>query len=427
MRVERTDKGPTSLTLSISADTQDLEPIKGHVLSHFSGQVKVPGFRAGKAPAHLLEKNVNQRAMLDEFMEHAINDLYLTTLKNQKIRPVAEPDIKLKKFVPYSLLEFEAELEIIGQISLPDYKKIKLAKPKASVGVKDVNEVVESLRLRQAERQAAERPAKNGDEVIIDFSGKDDGGKLVAGAEAKDYPLVLGSSNFIPGFEEQLEGLKTSEEKKFDVTFPNDYNVASLQNKKVTFDVKLKQVNELKMPVVDNKFAAKAGPFKNLTELKGDIKKQLTSEKQSQLDRQYENELVQMIVVKSKVEIPSRLIDEQVERLEEEEKRNLVYQGQTWQEHLKVEGVTEEEHRQRQRPKAEERVKGGLVLSDIADKENLQVRPEELEIRVQILKSQYQDPQMQAELDKSDNRQDVAARLLTEKTLQALMNYASNN
>jgi trigger factor len=219
--------------------------------------------------------------------------------------------------------------------------------------------------------------------------------------------------------------MEAGKDKEFAITFPKDYGVTALQNKKVTFKVTANKIQELKEPKLDDDFAKKAGPFNTLAELKADIKTQLKTERQKEADQQYENELIQKIVEKSSVEIPEVLIDEQVERLEEEEKRNLIYRGQTWQEHLETEGVNEEEHKKRQKPDAELRVKAGLVLSEIADKEQLTVEPDELKIRIQMLKGQYNDPAMRAELDKPQNQQDVAARLLTEKTVTKLVEYAS--
>ena len=175
---------------------------------------------------------------------------------------------------------------------------------------------------------------------------------------------------------------------------------------------------------VDDELAAKVGPFKTVAELKADIKKQLKAEKQMQADRQFENELIMKIADKSQVDIPKTLVDEQIKAAEEEEKRNLMAKGQTWQEHLEAEGISEEQHRERQRPEAEARVKAGLVLSEVAEQENIFVTPEELEIRIQVLKGQYQDSQMQVELDKPENQRDLAARLMTEKTVSKLAEYA---
>jgi len=425
MHVTRETKTATQSNLVITATTEDLEPIRKHVLGHFRTRVKVPGFRPGKAPVSLVEKHVDQKALLDEFMEHALNELYRRAIDQEKIRPVSSPKVELKKFVPFSNLEFEADLETIGDIKLANYKSIKVAKKQASVAAKDVNDVLTNLQKRMAEREEVSRTAKNGDEAIIDFAGRDKEDKPISGADGKDYPLILGSKTFIPGFEDHVVGMNSGDEKEFKITFPEDYGVAALQNKEVTFKVTVKKVQELKEPKLDDEFAKKAGPFKTLAELKADIKKQLTTERQREADQQYENELIQKVVEKSSVEIPETLINEQIERLEDEEKRNLVYRGQTWQEHLEAEGVTEQQHRERQKPEAELRVKAGLILSEIADKEQLTVQPEELEIRIQMLKGQYKDAAMQAELDKPENQQDIAARLLTEKTIAKLVEYSS--
>lgn len=425
MQVTRTDLSPTKAKLLIAADAADLLPIKQHVLSHFKGKIAIPGFREGHAPADVLEKYVDPNRLMDEFMEHALNDTYRRAVLDQKLRPVGQPTVTVKKFVPYTILEYEAEMEMIGEVRLPDYKRIKQAKPKVEVTAKDVNEVLSSLRQRLAERKDAERPAKNGDEATIDFVGTNAKGEPVAGADGKDYPLVLGSNTFIPGFEDHLTGVKSGESKEFTITFPKDYGVAALQSKKVTFKVDVKKVAELQEPKLDDDFAKKVGPFQTLAELKTDIKKQVQLERQQQADRQYENELISKIATKTQVVIPESLIEQQVMAAEEEEKRNLAYRGQTWEEHLKEEGITEQQHRDRQKPTAEEQIKAGLALSEIAERETITVSREELEIRLQILKAQYQDPAMRAELDKPENQQDIANRILTEKTVAKLVAYAS--
>lgn len=425
MQVTKTENSKSNVTLKVTGDATDLAPIKRHVVGHFINQVKVPGFRAGKAPLELVEKHVNQQLLLDEFMEHALNDLFRSAVENQGLKPVGQPDVKLKKFVPYTELEFEATIDVLGEITLSSYKTIKQAKPKIEVTAKDVNDVVESLRARVAERVDVDRPAQNGDEVTVDFAGKDEKGVPVGGADGKDYPLMLGSKTFIPGFEENLVGLKTGEKKDFTVIFPKDYNVAALQSKKVTFSVEVKKVAELIEPKVDDDLAKKVGPFASLKELKDDIKKQVRSEKQLQVDQNYENELIKKITDKTELEVPDALVDDQLMRMEEQEKQNLAYRGITWQEHLEQEGISEQEHRDRQRGDAAERVKAGLVLSEISIKEGIDVSPEELELRMQILRGQYQDPAMQEQLNRPENRRDIEARLLTEKTIAKLVGYAS--
>ena len=427
MKVERTDKSPTQVSLIITADQHDLTPIKNHVLRHFASEVKVPGFRAGTAPAALVEKHVDQRVLADKFIDHALNSLYGRAIDQEKLRPASKPEVQLKKFVPFTDLEFEVHLDVIGPIKLPDYKKIKLTKKLAEVTAKDVNGVIKSLQLRAALRSEVDRAAKAGDEVTIDFRGTDKEGKPMAGADGKDYPLMLGSGTFIPGFEDNLTGAAAGDKKKFTITFPTNYDAKGLAGKPVTFAVEVKKVNEVIEPKVDGEFASKVGPFKTVAELKADIKKQLKAEKQLQANREYENELVRKISEKSEAEVPKSLVDEQIARGEEDEKRDLMNRGQTWQEHLDAEGVTADEHFERKRPEAEQRVKAGLVLSEVAEKEDIFVTPEELETRIKILKGQYQDPQMQGELDKPENQRDIAARLMTEKTVAKLVEYSTSS
>lgn len=417
---------PTSVKLNITADQAFLDDAKQAVLAKLAQGVKVPGFRAGKAPANLVEKQLDQAALQSEFIEQAVNQLYANAVSQQKLRPVVPPKITLSKFVPFTTLEFTAEVEAVGNIKLADYAKVKLAPKTAEVTAKDVTGVLGNLRQRAAAKEEVKRAAKPGDEVTIDFTGTDaKTGEPIDGADGKDYPLVLGSKAFIPGFEEELVGLKPGGDKTFVLTFPKDYGAAALQGKKVNFAVKATKVQQLTEPKLDDAFAATIGPFKTLAELKADIKKQLKAEKQQEADHAFENELLQKIAKKSTVDIPKSLVDEEIDRMEEEEKRNLTYRGQTWQEHLDAEGLTAEAHCEQKRGAAELRVKSGLILGEIAEQEKVSVTPEELEIRVQLLKGQYPDPAMQAELDNPDNRRDIRGRLLTEKTLDKLRGYAT--
>ncbi|HMH31012.1 MAG TPA: trigger factor [Methylomirabilota bacterium] len=426
MRITKEQTGPTHVKLTIIAEPAELETVKQHVLNNLAKTVKVPGFREGKAPANMIEKQVDQAAYQSEFVDHAINDLYVDAVQDQKLRPASQPNVSVTKFVPFSTLEFTAEIEVVGDITLADYKKIKLDTKATSVTAEEVTTVVNNLRQRAATKKDVARAAKLGDEATIDFKGIDATTKEpIAGADGDDYPLALGSKSFIPGFEEEVVGLKIGDEKSFDITFPADYGSKELQNKKVNFTVNVKKVQELAEPTADDAFAATVGPFKTLAELKGDIKKQLNAEKQQEANRKFDNELLEKIAEKSQVAIPKSLVDEEIDRIEEEEKRDVVYRGQTWQEHLDAEGITAEEHRDRQRAGAELRVKAGLILGQISEAEQVTVTPEELEIRLQLLKGQYPDPAMQAELEKPENRRDIMSRLLTEKTLDKLRAYAT--
>lgn len=425
MQVKRTNTSQTEVKLLITADAGLMQSTKEKVLKKLRPEVKLPGFRGGKAPLSLIEKNIDHSTLQTEFLDEAVNALYVQAVTDEKLRPVNRPDVAIKKFVPFTDLEFEATVEVVGKVKLFDYKKIKKTKPSINITDKDIADVIENLRTRAAEKKDVDRAAKDGDQVVIDFAGKDDKGESVQGADGKEYPLVLGSNTLIPGFEPELIGMKAGEEKTFDITFPKDYGVAALQSKKVTFTVKATKVQEVIEPTVDDAFAASLGPFTTVEQLIEDIRKQLTQERQSQSDRDYEDELVREITAKSKVEIPPVLIEEQLDYLEQQERQNLMYKGETWEEHLKSEGIDEKSHREKKRVEAEERVKAGLVLSEIAEQEMIEVRDDEVDVRIQLHKGQYQDAAMQAELDKPETRREIRSRLMAEKTVDRLVSYAT--
>lgn len=427
MQVKKTNTSPTQVTLTVVATEKELTPIKDHTLTHFQGRVKVPGFREGKVPAELLEKNVDPQLLQTEFLQEAVEQLYVSAAQAEQLRPVDQPEIAIKKFVPFTTLEFEAKVPVIGKVEIGDYKKIKKTKPKVTVTDADVKEILESLRTRTAERKVVSRAVKDGDEAYIDFTGSDAKTKEpINGADGKDYPLLIGSKTFIPGFEDEVIGMKAGEEKTFTLRFPKDYGVEALKNRQVSFTVSVIKVQELVLPKIDDDFASKAGPFKTLADLKKDIKRQLTEEKQYKLDRDYESELVKQISDKSKVDVPEVLVNDQVERLLHELRQNLLYRGQTMQEFLAAEGKDEETYKKDVlHAQAKERVKASLVLAEIAQMEGLDVTPEELEAQMTSLRMQYQDDKMQAELDKPEARRDIASRILTEKTVQKLVTYAN--
>lgn len=426
MQVHVSKPTTTSVNVTISAEPADLAPVKSRVLNELGRQVSIPGFRKGKAPADVVEKHVDQTVLQNQFLEQAIEALYPDAMRSENLRPVAQPELKITKFVPFTTLEFEASAAVLGEVKLPNYKSTKLKRPVVEVTDKDIDDVIENLRQRSAEKVDVTRAAKKGDQVWIDFKGTDKSGNSIAGADGSDYPLVLGSNTFIPGFEDNLIGAKADDVKTFEVTFPKDYGVKSLAKKKVTFEVMVKKVQEVTLPELTDEFAASVGPVKSVKQLKEDIKKELQIEKQRQSDVEYESQLVQTISAKSKVDMPDELIDEHIERLFREVKQNLTYRGQTIKEFLDEKSMAEDEYREQElRPQAEERVKASIVLAEIADQENIQLTPEELEIRIQVLKGQYKDPQMQAELDKPENRQEIASRMMSEKTVAQLAAYAN--
>lgn len=427
MQITLKSLAPTKVEVTITADTDFLAATKNHVLDDLAKDVNMAGFRKGHAPRALVEKNVDRATLESRFLDHAVNEMYGQAVQEHRLRVVAQPEFNITKFVPFTTLECKITAEVVGAITLPDYKKIKVAKKAAKATDKDVAEVLDNLRKRDSQKTDVERAAKDGDEVVIDFKGVDTKTKAaIDGAEGSDYPLVIGSNTFISGFEPELVGLKAGDEKTFTVTFPKDYPKADLQNAKVSFMVTAKVVREVTLPELNDAFAAKVGPFKTLDDLKAEILKQTQADMDTQAQRAFENELLAAIAAETKADIPKVLIDEEIERMEAEEKRNLVYRGQTWQEHLEAEGKTAEEHKEGLRADAETRVKTGLMLGEIAEAEKVQIGPDEVNREVAERKKRFaNDPQMQAELDKPENRRELVARMLTEKTITVLAGYGA--
>ncbi|HSX33982.1 MAG TPA: trigger factor [Candidatus Saccharimonadales bacterium] len=427
MQITKKKLSATKVQLTLVADAPELQKAKDAVLRELGADLKIQGFRDGKAPQAIIEKHLDPTRLQSEFLDHVVNKLYVAALDQEKLRPVEQPQIKLTKFVPFDTVEVDAEVEVVGDITLPDYKKTKLAKEKVSVTAKDVDAVIADLRRREAERKEVTRAAKNGDQVTLDFAGVDAKTKEpIAGADGKDYPLTLGSNTFIPGFEPEVVGLKAGEQKTFTVTFPKDYGAKELQNRKVSFTVTIKKVDELVEPALDDALAVKIGPFKTVQELKDDIKKELVARAEQDTEQKYADDLITKLAEKTKVAIPAVLIDEQIDRLEKDQRQNLLYRGQTWQEYLETEGLTDKTYREKQRPAAELRVKAGLMLSAVAEAENISITQQEFSAYLQALKARYTDAQMQAELAKPEAQRELASRLLTEKTVAKLTGYASS-
>ena len=429
MQVNTQSTTKNKLKMTIVADLIELDSMKKHILEHhFQKDVKVPGFRQGKVPLELVEKNVDANQVQGQFLDEIINDLYSKAIVQNRSKVIDQPKIEITKFVPFSQLEFTAEVAILKDIKLPNYKTIKLAKGKIKTATKaEIDEVIERIRTQLATKSDVDRASKDGDQVWIDFNGVDDKGKEVEGAKGNDYPLLLGSNTFIPGFETNLFGLKANDKKTFTLKFPKDYHLKALASRDVTFSVDVIKVQETLKPEVNDELAIKAGPFKNLSELEADIKKQLEFEKQNQLDRDYEADLLKMITEKTNFDIPEPLIASEIDNKIKELRQNLTYRGQTFEEYLKQESITEDELKtKRLRPEAVDRLRHSIVLSEIAENEGVQVSAAEVDARIDQVRQQYSDQSSQEEINKPEFRQQIGSRIVAEKTIELLVGYATS-
>lgn len=422
MKITREDKSETEVILNVISDQEEITIARDKVLLKLSKSIKVSGFRQGKVPVSVAEKHLDKSVVDNEIIDELVNTFYFKAIEKEKLRPVSKPSIELKKYVPGSILEIDIKFDVIGNIKLPDYKKLAVKKTTSKVSAAEINEVLERLKAQLAEYKLVKRKAKSGDRVWINFEGFDEKNNPIDGAKGDDYPLLLGSNTFIPGFEENLVGLKESDEKVFELEFPSDYGVKALQSKKVKFNVKINKVEEANEQKINDNFAKKIGPFASLEDLKKDIKKQLTIEKDNEAQRLFEDELVKNLAKKSKISIPESLINEEITNIEKEFKQNLVYRGETFKDYLLNNNLSEEEFINKELyPSAIERLTAGLALSSIAEKEQITVSPKDVEDRIELMKKQYaSDSSMLSSLESDDGKRNIVSRMLTEKTIKKL-------
>lgn len=423
MKYIRKNASETQATFTVTLDADDLSKIKKSTVTRLSKKVKVAGFRAGKVPTSVAEKHLDQNALGMEVAEDAVNSFMVDVLESEKLQPLDRPKVDLTKYVPNESLEFTANVEILPAVTLSDYKNLKAEKDVAAVEEKDVDEVMERMRQGMAQKREVERPAKDGDEVIIDFKGTDADGKEVAGATGKEYPLTLGSGSFIPGFEEGLVGKKVGEHIELPLTFPKDYHHKPLAGAKVNFAVDVQKVSDVAPPELNDEFAAQAGPFKTVEELKADIRRELHDQREREALDKLRDELIEQLVSGSDIPAPDVLINDQMASIERDFVQNLLYRGMTLPQYLEQQGKTEEEWRASElRDQAIRRVKVGLALAELSKIEKIDVSREELEDRLRDMLSRYGgDKQVREQLGTAEARRDLANRLITEKTVDRLV------
>jgi len=427
MKIDVEQLKDSQTKLSIVVDEEVVTRAKKAVIDEHRPKVKAKGFRDGNAPDKVVEREVGSEHLQADILDRALSIAYSQALNDHNIEPLAQPEVNVTKFVPYSQLEFTATVETVPEFKLPKYDNLKVSVEADDVTAKDVEEVLDNIATRSAEAEEVDRAAKDGDKVTIDFKGTHpDSGDDVPGASGTDYPLQLGSGSFIEGFEPEVIGMKSGEDKTFTITFPDDYRVETLAGDKVTFAVTAKKIEQLNKPTIDDEFATKLGPFDDLKALKADIKTQLESENEQQAQRKLRQETIEALVDKVKLDVPPQLLERVRAEIEQELQQNLMQRGMTMQNYLDQQGVSEDEFKAGElQAQAEKRAKSSLVLTKLAKDMEVGVDTDELETQMNLLREQYSDEKMQAELDKPEARREVAAQMLTEKTISKLVELNS--
>lgn len=421
------NQSDTKKVVTVTLDASELAEIKQKTLARLAGKVKVAGFRQGKVPLGVVEKQVEPNVLNNEVLEDAVNLSAVEAFDAAKLTPLDRPNVTVQKYVPDQILEYTAEVEVIPAIKLGDYKKLKAKKETVKITDKDVLEVLERLQKSSAVKKEVKRAAKKGDEALIDFTGTDKDGKAVPGATGTDYTLELGSNTFIPGFEDGLIGKKAGDRFELPLTFPKDYHHKPLASAPITFAITIKAIKEPSLPALDDAFAAKAGPFKTLTELKADITRELTEQKEREAVDKLKDSLVEQLVNGSHVPAPEVLVQDQVQSIERDFTQNLMYRGMTLDQYLEQQGKTKDEWRNKDlNEQARRRVQVGLALAELSKVEGIEVGKDELEARLKEMLERYNNaPEIAKQLDTPEARRDIANRVLTEKTVDHLVKLNS--
>ena len=412
----------TKVEITILVDADELKEARRVATAKLARDVKVQGFRKGKVPAAVAAKNVDPQLLQEETLNNALSKSVASAFLENDLQALESPTVSIKKFVPDEILEFTAEAEVLPEVTLGNYKKLKAKLPKVDITPTEVDEIIERMRRGLSTKKEVKRAAQTGDEAVIDFVGETDG-KPVEGASGTDYALELGSNSFIQGFEDGIVNHKAGDVFDLPLTFPKDYHADQLKGAKVTFKVTLKKVQAIKLPELNDAFAAKMGPFKTVAELKSSIEDELTKQREREATEVFRDELVTQLIEVSEVPAPDVLIQDQIRSIEQDTDRNLAYRGMNIEKYLEAQGFKDKEEwiEKEVQPAATKRVQAGLVLAEVGKAEDVKVDAHEIDALIQGYKQQYaSDPETVKKFDQLEIRSNIANSLLTEKTLNHL-------
>ena len=413
----------TRVLVTIAVGAEELEAAEQVALKKLAKDVKVDGFRKGHVPIAVVKKNVDPNVLAQETVDNALSRAVAEAYLEKNLQALERPEVEVKKFVPGETLEFTAEGDVLPEVTLGDHTKLKGEKKVETVKKADIDEVLERVRKGFSEKTETDKAAKDGDEVIIDFVGKK-AGKEFEGGAGTDYALTLGSKTFIPGFEEALVGLKAGDKKDVELTFPKDYHAKDLAGKKVVFETTVKKVNAVTLPELNDELAAKVGPFTTADELKEDIKREITAQREREATDKLKDELVKQLVEKSKVSVPKVLLEDQIRSIEQDMQQNLMYQGMSIEQYFEAKGYADRDAwvKAEAEEAAANRIKAGLVLAELSKKLKIEATADELAEHINVYKQQYaNNPDMAKRFDEPEAQREIANRLITEKTVDKLV------
>ena len=389
MQVTRTPAPKSTVQLEIELPPERLERAMNDAVRALARRTRVPGFRPGKAPRPVLERHLGPGVVLDEAVDHLMQDAYREAIVQEAILPLSNADVEVVQAEEGKPLIFKATVPVRPEVTLGDYRNFNF---KPDIDVIDdarVDQVVEELRDQNATLGPVEdRGAQDGDYAVISFIGTKDGEPFDGGTSER-MPLIIGQERLIPGFESNLVGLKVGDTTEFDITFPEDYGEPALAGQVAHFSVELKELREKIQPDLDEDFLASLGTFESLDELKSDIRRRLEGNALDRARHGFADRIIEYAVANATVELPDVLVDQEVEVMHDELKASLARQGISEEAYLKAVEKTSADIHADFRPNAERRAKTLLVLTKVADEESLEVTEADVDAEVELGRQRY--------------------------------------
>ena len=421
-KVEKTENA-NEVKLEITVEAEKFENAMKKVYFQNAKYFNIPGFRKGKAPMNIVEKYYGAQIFYEDAFNEVATEAYEEALTENKIDVVSRPEVDIAQMEKGKDLIFTAVVQTKPEVKLGKYKGIEIQKIEYKVDKKDVDHELEHMQEHNSRLVTVDdRPLENGDTATIDFEGFVDG-VAFEGGKAEGHELELGSGTFIPGFEEQLIGMELENEKEIKVTFPKEYFSKDLAGKDATFKVKLHDIKKKELPELDDEFAKDVSEFDTLEELKKSIKEKLTKNKEQREKYETEEAALKAVCEDSKLDIPSGMIELEIDNMLKDFEQRLAYQGLNLEQYLKMIGRTEEEMRKEYEPQAIEAIKSRLVLEAIMKAEKIEASEEEIKAKMEEMAKSYgKDVE---ELSKNENLKNYLAEgIKSEKALEFIVNNA---
>lgn len=426
MKAELIKKEGNKVTLKITVDNNKFEAAVTKAYNKNKGKYNIPGFRKGKAPKVVIETQYGKGIFYNDAIELLFPEVYPAALDELNIDPIDRPDLDVEEISKDNGLVMVVNVEVRPEFELGTYKGIEVSKVDNTVTEEEVQSELQEMINKNARLVSVEDKAiESGDTAVIDFEGFESG-VAFEGGKGENYSLVIGSNSFIPGFEDQLVGKKSGEEVKVNVTFPTEYHAENLAGKAVVFNVKINDVKVKELAELDDEFAKDTSEFDTLAELKADVRARLEKDAQNKADAQMRNTIVDKVTANTEVEVPSVMVEHQIDNMLMELNYQLQYQGLSLQQLLSMTGRDVAELREERKADAEKLVKSSLVLEAIAKEENIEATDEDLNDELEKMSSMYnmETDKLKSSLRENDI-EDIKGQVKIRKTIDLLVDNAT--